>query len=88
MAAVPAIVVAVAVKNLAVSDSQNGLCDTRTARTRDISDSSPRSERDVSQYSSLPETPCPPPHAEALPDPRDGRCCCCCCCGEPVPRRR
>lgn len=85
MPVVHVVVVGVAVKNLAVSDSQNGLCDTRTDRTRDVSDSSSRSERDVSPYSSLPETPCPPLPAAALPDPRGGRCC---CCGEPVPRRR
>lgn len=83
--AVVHVVVGVAVKNLAVSDSQTGLCDTRTDRTRDVSDSSSHSERDVSPYSSLPETPCPRRPAAALPDPRGGRCC---CCGEPVPRRR
>lgn len=80
------VVVGVAVKNFAVTDFQTGLCDTGTARTRDdVSDSSSRSERDVSPYSSLPETPCPHRPAAALPDPRGGHSC---YGGEPVPRRR
>jgi len=75
--AVVHVVGGVAVQNLAVSDSQNGLCDTRTARTRTVSDYSSRTEPDVSPYSSRPERPDPRRPAAALPDPRGGRCCCC-----------